>query len=274
MMSDWMRTTMRTWGAFAAVNLFALVGMLVVVSGHTGGWIGAIFGVAFVLLLPGYIVTAALLGPRLQMAERIALSIAMSFAIVIAGGFILNALPGGLQARSWAIFIWVVVCAGSALLLARSLRRGASPSLGAVRIPRPRRRDVGLVIASLLVLALATGVAVHSAQGAQSTGYTQLWILPSSTGTTGATATTPIPTAKVDLGVRSEESTPQSYQLILQVNGARAQTYVIQLQPGQQWRRSVTIALGHGQGDVTVVATLYRPTISAQPYRQVRLTLT
>lgn len=273
MMSNWKRA-LRTWGLFAAVNLFALVGMLAVVTSHTGGWGGAIFGVVFVLLLPGYIVTAALLGLRLQMAERIALSIAMSVAVVIAGGFLLNALPGGLQARSWAIFIWLVTCAGSALLLARSLRRREQVPLGALRIPRPRGRDVGLVVASLLVLALAVGVAVHSAQGAQGAGYTQLWILPASTGTAGAAKTTPSPTASVDLGVRNEESAPQSYRLILLVNGAQARTYLIQLQPGQQWRRSVTVALGHGQGDVIVVATLYRPTVSGQPYRQVRLTLT
>ena len=257
----------RKWITFWVVNAFALVSLLVVVSGHTGGVLGAVFGVVFVLLLPGYVLVAALVGTQIDIVERITLSIAMSIAIIIAGGFALNALPAGLQARSWAIFVWLAVSAGATILLYRSLRQ-ADALLRAAHVPMPRRRDVGFLIASLLVISVAIGVAVHSAQAQQSASFTQLWMLPEKTRqTTGQAAT-------VSLGVRNEERTRQSYQLDIRVNGAVTHTYRIQLNPGQEWQQRVAIALGDVRGSVTIDAMLFRPTLSKQPYRQVRLFLT
>src|SRR2546425_9981556 len=100
--------------------------------------IGIILVLPLVFVLPGYTLTEALLRSRSHDAfNRLVFSISLSLAIDILSGFILNLLPMGLQAKSWAVLLGLLTALFS--LLAAYLRRGVSDN-GA------RRRRLGLNI--------------------------------------------------------------------------------------------------------------------------------
>src|SRR6266581_2234099 len=64
--------------------------------------IGVILTMPLVFFLPGYILTEALFSKRTLIASHhLVLSLALSMAIDIIGGLILNVLPIGLQTLSW-----------------------------------------------------------------------------------------------------------------------------------------------------------------------------
>src|SRR5437588_10406582 len=68
--------------------------------------IGIILALPLVLVLPGYTLTEALFRKRpLDAPNRLLFSLGLSLAIDIFCGFILNLLPTGLQAISWAVFL-------------------------------------------------------------------------------------------------------------------------------------------------------------------------
>lgn len=253
----------RKWIALLAINLAALLGLLLTFTGLTGGVAGAVMGVLLVLILPGYVAVAALVGRQVGMVERIALSVALSVALIIAGGFLLNALPGGLQPRSWSVYILLIILVGSCVVVARS-RGDAAPPLGAIRIPRPAPRDLALALVAIALLAGASVIALQSAQSRRDGGFTQLWMLPGPVTAKGDIIT---------LGVRSQELTTQTYQLSIQVDGAVAQTYRVTLRPGQEWSQNVTIALNGVPGPITVTGELYRLPGDHSPYRHVHVTL-
>src|SRR2546421_12992924 len=71
--------------------------------------IGIILALPLVFVLPGYTLTEALFHKRsLDDSHRLVLSLALSLAIDILGGFILNMLPGGLQAISWTVLLGLI----------------------------------------------------------------------------------------------------------------------------------------------------------------------
>src|SRR5579859_3336673 len=68
--------------------------------------IGTALALPLVFITPGYTLTAALFHRRsLDMAYRMLLSLGISVSIVIAGGLVLNALPGGLRPSSWSALL-------------------------------------------------------------------------------------------------------------------------------------------------------------------------
>jgi uncharacterized membrane protein len=81
------------------------------------------------LFLPGYTLAAALFGRRLTWAERLPLSVALSLAVCITGGFVLHWSPWGLGPTSWALFVLAVtVCGAAATWLRTRQEAGAEAS--------------------------------------------------------------------------------------------------------------------------------------------------
>src|SRR5207249_3376625 len=86
--------------------------------------VGIVLALPLVFVLPGYTLTEILFHKRsLDISHRLVLSLGLSLAIDILGGFMLNLLPGGLQAISWAVLLglFTAVCS----LFVVYLRRGA-----------------------------------------------------------------------------------------------------------------------------------------------------
>ena len=115
-----------------------------------------IAAVVLALVLPGYVTTAALFGTsRPALAFRVAIGIAISLAVLILGAVVLNALPGGLDRRSWSIYLAAVTLIGCVVWWYRT---PDGPVL--LRHFTGRVRSVGVL--SWAAIALAVVLAVGS----------------------------------------------------------------------------------------------------------------
>lgn len=225
--------------------------------------IGIILSLPLVFVLPGYTLTEALFQKRsLDVPHRLLFSLGLSLAIDILSGLILNMLPAGLQAISWAVFLGLLIVAFS--LLVAYLRRGVL--MNGAQLPRFR-----ITIYACILFGLATIVAtlsvLYAAIGAARQpypGFTQLWMLPA--GQAGKSCA-------VRFGVRSFEATPVTYRITMTMGGARATTWPsIVLAPQAEWGRLVPIPPGTTDS-VSVEAQLYRVDKPQAVYRKVNLTL-
>jgi uncharacterized membrane protein len=225
--------------------------------------IGIIIALPLIFMLPGYTLTEVLFHKRsLDASHRLLLSLGLSLAIDVLSGLILNMLPIGLQAISWAVLLGLLTVVFS--LLVAFLRRGALWNMA--RPPRFR-----LTIYEGILFGLAILVAILSlvyttigAERQQYPGFTQLWMLPEvQAGTSCA----------VRLGVHSFESTSVTYRITLTMNGTQVTTWpAVTLAPQEEWDRLVSIT-PEVTDNLYVQAELYRLDRPQAMYREVHLTL-
>jgi uncharacterized membrane protein len=217
------------------------------------------------LLLPGYAITAAAFGRRqLQRPQLLLLSVGMSLATLAIGGLVLNYVPGGLRAASWAGLLLLVVLGGC--------------TIAALRRPRPANRDLpGLRpqvqpvdgthvlgtalagVAAVLAVGMALAISWTPVPAKNAVGYTRLWMLPSG----GATR------APMRIGVDSEEQHPVAYKLEVQV-GRRHTPFSsrLVLRPGQGRVLQLRVRR-RPPGSVPVTALLFRRDHPNAVYRRV-----
>ncbi|GAC1657676.1 MAG: hypothetical protein NVS4B7_03530 [Ktedonobacteraceae bacterium] len=225
--------------------------------------LGVILAMPLVFVLPGYTLTEVLFHKRsLITSHRLVLSLSLSIAIDIAGGFILNILPSGLQALPWAMFLGLLTITLS--LLVAYLRRG----MPADEAHAPR---LHISVYQGLLFALATTVALlsvlYAANGAVQqphAGFTQLWMIPAvQTGKSCA----------VRLGIRSFEPTAVTYRITLETNGTQATPWPsIALAPQQAWQQLLPIT-PLAANNLYIEARLYRLDKPQTVYRNVHVTL-
>lgn len=218
-----------------------------------------------VLLLPGYALVSALFPTRsLGVAERLMFSLGLSLVVVVLGGFVLNWMPFGLRASSWAVLLAGITLAASAVALVR--RRGQSMSAtGWLRVG-----NVGFTLRQGLLLGLAAAivcgavaVSIIGAERQSYAGFTQLWILPA-----GGIK----PENAVRLGVSNMESTAMEYRLAVNVGGKVVKQWpAIDLEPNEQWE--ATLVLPPAGSVARVEADLYRADAPTTIYRHVVLWL-
>lgn len=227
--------------------------------------LGIILAFPLVFVLPGYTLTETLFRKgSLTTSDRLLFSLGLSVALDVLSGFVLNILPSGLQALSWAEFLGVLAVVFS--LLAAYLRRGTL--LSGIQFPKFR-----LSLAQSLLFGLAAVVALisvfSSIVGAEQQpypGFTQLWILPAPQTGQGCA---------VRIGIDSFESNPITYRVIMTMNMNEAQATTwpsIVLASQQEWKQLVPISLGT-PGNIFVEVRLYRLDKPQSVYRQVHLTL-
>ena len=118
----------------------------------------------------GGVLARALAPTRLAVAERVAMSLALGFAVLGTGALALDASPWGLHAWSWLGLLAVV-----ALLAWRARPRGG-------RVPRPRRRRRFAVapaaVAAVVVAGGALALASTPLPQQRAAGYELLWAVP------------------------------------------------------------------------------------------------
>src|ERR1700680_3784571 len=120
--------------------------------------IGAILALPLLFVLPGYTLIEALFHQKLlNSTYRLVLSLGLSLTLAILGGLMLNVLPGGLQALSWAVLLGLLTTVFA--LFAAYLRRRVQGREVQVQGTRPQR--LGLNISACLV-GLAITVAILS----------------------------------------------------------------------------------------------------------------
>ncbi len=226
-------------------------------------FIGITLALPLIFILPGYMLIGAIFHQRTLIAShRLILSIGLSLALDILSGFLLNVLPGGVQAFSWAVLLGLLTTVFA--LFVAYFRRG-----GQLQGTRPIRLRFN--ISGYLLLSLAIAVAVlsvmYSLVGAEQQprpGFTQLWILP---------ATQPDNSCAVRLGVRSFEATSVNYRVTMTMNGNPLHTWsLVVLTPEQTWHQLVLVSPGTAHS-MYIDVRLYRLDQPQSVYRNVHLTL-
>jgi hypothetical protein len=218
---------------------------LVALAGVGATWFGApvavrtIVGLPLVAFLPGFALTRTIFGPRLAIAERLLLSLALTLTTDIVTGILLSVSPWGLHPRPWAVALAGLTLG---LLVAASFRH---PRANAAR----RRLPTGSLLGGV-VLAMCAGVTAvviiadrqPSSPPAWLRGYTLLWLLPAGGG-------------DVRVGLESGELSPMTYEIELRSRGKVVARWATgDIPPSGKWMRRIHV-VGPGRLD----AYLFRP---------------
>jgi hypothetical protein len=244
-------------GMLAGVLLLLPLG-----PGGFGGVVRIVVGLPFVLVLPGYVLSRAVLpgtGAPCSTLQRVCWTLALDVALLVGGALVLNALPTGLTATSWAVLLLVVLPVTGVVAHLRERGPGRSrASLLPVARWHSRSRPTlrGLLIAggTVVLAGAAIGLAAVSATSQYYPGFSQLWLLPEQAGAAPGSA---------QLGVYSDEDTTSRFRVEVRPAGEPPQTWSFSLDPGDSWQQTVEVPTGD-----RTEALLYRGDDPA-PYRQV-----
>ncbi len=244
----------------ALAALLAILCMLIIRAGVTVPAIRAIAGLLLVLILPGYVLFAALLPSRpVDSAESLLIMTGSSIVIAILMGLCLALLHQKLEAKVWALALGLFTLLGCLVAVLR--RRGSYLPIHAPVFAHLKWQPLVLLLAAVF---LAAG-AVRLASGpitnpANLQGYTMLWILPSGSAAPGA----------IRVGVVSNEFTPTSYNLVLEANGQIQNVWKnIELAPGASWEG--TYQESANSMPLPIQVFLYKSDNPNVIYRQVKL---
>jgi len=172
----------------------------------------------------------------------------LSIAVGVGGGFLLNVISM-LNPIGWAI--WLMVVNGFAVLIA--LRQPYEPFV-LPELPRIRVWHGLVFCAAIAITAGSYVLATYTIDTFHEFKYTEFWLIPEIPG-------------KMVIGVQSGESEPEEYDInVIAVGSAdkaparRADKTMIaafrsiDLAPGDQWIREITVGVNHKR----VEANLYR----------------
>ncbi len=219
-----------------------------------------VLAVPLALILPGYAITAAIFARRqtVEWPQALLLSVGLSLVTLALGGLLLNYVPGGIHALSWAVLLLLVVLNGCRTA---ALRRPEAPA-GAPQWPRLHVTvpGAGLLLGALAMTIAALVLAFTTLPASNARGYTQLWLLPAKA-----------PRQGVLIGVASDEQNPTTYTLRVRV-GDRPNSVVrhFSLDPGRRWffRLRSESPLKAGQS-IPVSAALFAENDPHDVYRRV-----
>ncbi len=243
-------------------------------------------GLALVLFVPGYFITATLL-PRktdLTPAERIGLSIALSIAAVGVLAAVLNALPVGLQPRALISAVYVVwpVFGVGAILSRWRLPPGSAVGTIAWRPSawwdglEARDRGAYTIVLIALPALSAVGLAFFVAPPSDRT-MTELYVV-GDRGMIGDYPYVATAAGDVDLtvGVANHEASTRQYRFEAWDHGAGSQPIRVlasepfELRPGDTWEGPVSWRLTVPGARQQVDLRLFEGT-ETEPYRELTL---
>jgi len=242
------------------VSLLAIVCALVVVFGTFLGPLRIVFAVVLLLILPGFSVVQLLfVDEALDAVRRAVFAVGLSIALAILVTLVLNVVPGGVRAGTWACALAVVTCAASAATAGRL--RPRRPKRSQLR-RLANRRDVVLMLLACAVLGATIGLATTPLGAASASGYTAMWIKP------GSNAGRPA----VRLTIACVERHRTSYRVVVEVGGKPQRTIrKNELRPGEE--RLLSIPVRAAARRVRVRALLFREATPLVVYRRTTLWL-
>jgi Protein of unknown function (DUF1616) len=240
--------------AAAAALLCALVALL-----FPSEAVRLVFAAPLALFLPGYAIAAANFARRELDRPRLLLaSLTLSLSALVVGALILNYVPGGIRALSWALLLLAIVFGFSR---AAALRRPRAKA--ASRRPRlARPAPVALVLAGLGIAAMAAALVLagRTVPADEALGYTELWVLPQGQGESG----------EFQVGVGSEEQQAVPYDLLVKAGERPLIRRSFMLDPGETKVVRLNTGATPGSAPVPVVATLLRQNQIDKIYRRVQ----
>ncbi len=237
--------------------LIACVALLLTLFVPDNSALRAVFGVPFVLFVPGYAITAAAFpNASLRELERLLLSLGLSLAAIIVGSLLLYWMPSGLNTYSWAALLFVITIVASLIALVHRIRHPGDHT----SLPRFgfEWKQLLLLTLSVLLLIAALDLARTPLPSQGIEGYTELWMVPVSSDNPNI----------VRVGIASKELATTRYQIIVQAAGQNIREWSsIQVPPGQTWE--TTLALDPDSAGKMVQVLLYRGDTPNDVYRRV-----
>lgn len=239
----------------------------------TFSFVNIILAVPQIFILPGYVLTETFFPRRaLETAQRLVFTLALSLAITIVSGFLLNLLPAGLSVLPWALWLGLFSMIFALVAFLRRHERTVGPDQtilhmaiqpGQLQRTRFSITSALFFVMAALVIVLSVIYSVVGAAEQSHPGFTNVWLLPAKAGN-GCT---------VDIGIRSFESGPLSYRVVMTTNKTRTASWdSITLSTNQQWLQQVSVPVGTNTS-LVVLVQVYRLDQPQQAYRHVYLTL-
>ncbi len=257
--------------------------ILVPVAEFTAGPLRIILGAVFLLFLPGYTLMAALFPQRysLQGVERVALSFALSIAVVPLIGLILNYTPWGIRLEPIfvAIFALMAIASAVALLRRSGLTRSErfEPRIH-IRMPSwgvTSRLDRGLSIVLVIAIMGAIAALVYAVTAPRAEErFTDFYIL----GSEGMLqdyprALTLGEQTEVILGIINHEHQRSNYKIQIVFDGQITQEVEpIALDKEEEWKQTITLTPTKAADDQKVEFLLYKGN-ATEPYLTLHLWL-
>jgi uncharacterized membrane protein len=208
-----------------------------------------ILSLPLICFLTGHTVLRAI--EPVQTARRLehsAFAAGLSIAVCVGGGFLLNMISM-LNPIGWAI--WLMVVNGFAVVIA--LRQPYKPFV-LPELPRIRVWHGLVLCAAISITSGSYVLAAYTIDTFHEFKYTEFWLIPEISG-------------KIVIGVQSAQFEPEEYDIEVIAVGStdkapsgRANTTMIaafrsiDLAPGAQWIREITVGVNHKR----VEANLYR----------------
>lgn len=251
--------------ALALSCFVILLGGLIVAYGWWAFWI--IIATPLVLALPGAALTLAIFPRRtraradqflaLSPAEQRLFSLGLSLGVVVLTGLVLNVTPWGLHAVSWIVVLSAVTVVAGLVAWFRKRPTFTMPTATAEGLSFAQAAICGLAV---LVVVAAGAITVNGAQRQTTTGFTQLWMVPST-----ADATT------LHIGVTNHEpAETTAYRLEFQADSSVISVWDVRLASGATWTESVTLPADVAS-TATVEAVLYRADNAQTVYRRAKI---
>lgn len=236
--------------------------------------IGIVLAVPLVFLVPGYMLTQTFFpGRSLEPVQRFVFALALSVAVAIFGGFVLNQFPAGLRILPWTIWLGALTAIFTLLAYVRRQRQPqqVEPRDRPQNRPQQKSTIARVPIATFVLFGMAALVVVlsvlYSVVGAEQKphpGFTSLWVVPAKEAGN---------TCAVSITVQSSELATATYRVVITTNKDQATPWQpFSLVPQQQWAQLEPIAVGNNTS-VVVLVQLYRLDQPSKAYRNVYLTL-
>ena len=251
-------------------NLDVILAIIVVILNV--GWsllsirmpiLGVLLALPLLFFIPGYLLTDVLFQKRLpSIIHRMLLSLTLSLSIVLLSGFLLNLLPGGLNAHSWSIYLGGL----STLLGLLAMLRRRKVTISRTRAWSIRLKFSGYILLglALIVIIISLSYSAMSITNQPHPGFTQLWLLPSKEVNN---------TWQLNFGVRNDEQAPVTYNILMSVNHTPFKSWPsIRLSPEQEWAQSVPLS-APDSNSTYIQVQLYYANKTGLIYREVHNTL-
>lgn len=218
-----------------------------------------LFAAPLALFLPGYAIAAACFSrDSLDRPRFLLASLVLSLCTLALGGLVLNYMPGGIRALSWALLLVLVTGAGCWVAARRWPAAGRRSRER--RIPWPKPVAAALLLGGFAAAVAAVALSATTMPADDVVGYTELWALPAG----GAES------SEVQVGVRSQEQTTVPYNLLVEVDRQPLVRREFSLKPGEERIVRLRAEPRRNGTPIPVIATLLRQNRSDEIYRRVR----
>jgi uncharacterized membrane protein len=214
-------------------------------------------------VFPGYTVMCATLRTEdLNISQKITVTLGISMAVVVVGGFFLNLSLWGLTALGWALWLGGITLAAGLIAILRRLFVRREGTIREKAEPGPTRQVwfAPLLGVSLIMFIAAGYQAVHGTVVQPRPGFTELWFVLDESSDVDAF-----------VGVANNEHQAESYCLEVVTDSFTIyEACPIELANGERWEVEIRLPADvYSRGGT--VARLYRSGDMNSVYREAHL---